>query len=238
MVIALEIIYERGFAMNQGMKNQPLLNLQGWEKNFRLSPGLWNNFSRRLQAKAPDSITVFKNFHLNIAPGECIGITGANGSGKSTLLRCISGVLAKSSGTSLGAEPKILSVLGHGLGAYDDLTALRNIILLLQLFGLTRKEAQAAAAASLEWAGLKEQTHRVCSQLSEGQRARLPLAALRFASFDLLCLDESLNYIDKEFRDLFYALTRDWLQAGRSILLTSHDATNIERFCTRTISLP
>ncbi|MGZ3651728.1 MAG: ABC transporter ATP-binding protein, partial [Bdellovibrionota bacterium] len=46
-------------------------------------------------------------------------------------------------------------------------------------------------------------------------------------------LDESLNHVDKEFRDMFFDFTRKWLEEGRSVMITSHDDNLLERFATR-----
>jgi ABC-type polysaccharide/polyol phosphate transport system ATPase subunit len=64
-------------------------------------------------------------------------------------------------------------------------------------------------------------------------RAKISLAALAHAEFDVALLDESLNHVDVEFRDMYLGLTRKWISAGRSVVITSHDDGLLHRFSNR-----
>jgi ABC-type polysaccharide/polyol phosphate transport system ATPase subunit len=64
-------------------------------------------------------------------------------------------------------------------------------------------------------------------------RAKIALASLVHTPFDVALLDESLNHVDGEFRDVFFQLTRKWIKEGRSLVITSHDEQVLQRFATR-----
>lgn len=189
-------------------------------------------FSKLFSPEQSPTIYVFKNLNFTLNRGECVVISGVNGSGKSTLLRCISSVMSASSGT-ITKKGKVLSLLTHGFGAYEDLMVSRNIQLVLQLFGQSERQAKALVPEVAAYAEISERLTSQTSQLSEGMRAKISLAALKFCEFDAVLIDESLNHVDSEFRHKFYLLTREWIKAGKSIVLTSHDDALLQQFGTR-----
>ncbi len=180
--------------------------------------------------------SVFHNVNFEVGNGECVAVVGKNGSGKSTLLRCISGITRPTKG-KIEKFGRTVSLLTHGFGNYEDLSTESNIVLAQQLFGLRLKEAKKNVGEIAKLAGLEMRLKSATSQLSEGMRAKVALCCLPFVPFDLLLLDESLNHVDEEFRDFFLGLTRNWIKEGRSILLTSHEPSLVERFATRKLLL-
>ncbi len=90
-------------------------------------------FSKLFSTKNAQRIYVFENLNFHLNRSECVVISGVNGSGKSTLLRCISSVMSATSGT-IKKKGKVLALLSHGFGAYEDINVSRNIQLVLQRF--------------------------------------------------------------------------------------------------------
>ena len=99
--------------------------------------------------------------------------------------------------------------------------------------GATRAEAEANVSAVATMADLSERIYSPTSHLSEGMRAKIALSALAHTPFQVALLDESLNHVDQDFRDLFFDLTRKWIAEGRSLVITSHDDHLLQRFATR-----
>lgn len=209
-------------------------------KTFRPQSGVVRSISAyilaRIKGRKLALNTIFDQLNMEVHNGECVAILGNNGSGKSTLLRCIAGVTVPSRG-KIEKHGRVAALLTHGLGNYEDLPVKSNILLVQQLLGLSRKEAKKNILSIAKMAGLEERTLSATSQLSEGMRAKLALCCLPFVPFDLLLLDESLNHVDEEFRSFFLTLTRKWISEGRSVLLTSHEHSLIERFATRKLLL-
>lgn len=216
-----------------------LLSARGLAKSYLTAPGLGRTLSGLFQSglRQPPKIEVLRSLSFELNAGECIGIAGANGSGKSTLLRCLAGNVTPDAGTVERPE-RLVALLAHGFGAYDDLPAHRNLLLAQQLLGLTRAEAERNLQAHAQAAGLADRLAGSAHQLSEGMRARIALSALEFVPFQVLLLDEGLNHVDQEYRERFFLLTREWMKQGKGIVLTSHDHSLLERFCTRIIRLP
>jgi len=215
-------------------ERRELLLTRSLGKSFSERVGLAHTVGRRIWrlGQAPDKFPVFENVNFSLYGGECVALMGGNGSGKSTFLRCLGGVMEPSQGKVIRMG-QVASLLSHGYGAYEDLTVIRNIVLTQQLIGATLGEARERAPLVAATANLSDRLDSPTAHLSEGMRAKIALSALAHTPFQVALLDESLNHVDKEFRDFFFALTRKWLTQGRSLLLTSHEDNLLERFGTR-----
>ena len=219
-------------------KGEPILCAENLRKEFSIFHGLKFTISERLsQFKAePAKYLVFDHVNIRLNRGECIGLFGGNGSGKSTLLRCLAGIMAPTQGR-IEVNGKLASILSHGFGAYEDLPVWRNLKLVLQILGQPAKRAHELIIPAAEIAGVSERLLGQTCQLSEGMRAKIALSALMVSDFDIALLDESLNHVDAEFREIFCAKTRNWIKEGKTIVVTSHDDQLLERFATRKLRL-
>lgn len=219
-----------------GLPPGPWLTTHGLTKSFPLHKG-----PRTVQKKIANlpwlrtMVPVFENLDFTLEKGECVALVGPNGSGKSTFLRCLAGVMQPSAGR-ISQNGKMAAILTHGFGNYDELPVWKNLLLAMQLFGKPEKAALDCLEDAAKVAGLYERMKSPASQLSEGMRAKIPLAALVFADFDLALLDESLNHVDADFRQYYFEISRRWLAGGRSLILTSHDEQLPQKFATRTMA--
>ncbi|MGZ3656186.1 MAG: ATP-binding cassette domain-containing protein [Bdellovibrionota bacterium] len=215
-------------------ERKELLLARGLEKSYSERVGLAHTMGRRLWnlGRAPGQFCIFENVDFTLYPGECVALMGGNGSGKSTFLRCLGGVVEPTNGEIIRIG-RMASLLSHGFGAYEELPVRNNIVLAQQLLGATLAEARSNIEAVAATAELGDRLFSPTSHLSEGMRAKIALSALAHTPFQVALLDESLNHVDKEFRDMFFDFTRKWLEEGRSVMITSHDDNLLERFATR-----
>lgn len=203
-------------------------------KSFEIKRGLAHTISQhilRFRREPAYRHLVFHEANFTVLGGQCVTILGGNGSGKSTFLRCLAGVMTPTEGEVLRLG-RTVALLTHGFGAYEEIPVWRNIMLVQQLVGIPAQEAKRNLEKVAEIAGLSDRLLSVTSQLSEGMRAKLSLASLMVAEFDVALLDESLNHVDAEFRARFHEFTRKWIREGRSLVLTSHDDSVVETFAT------
>lgn len=216
------------------IERKELLLARGLGKAFSARAGFAHTISRRLLrfGRSPSRHYVFRGVDFTLLPGECVGLVGGNGSGKSTFLRCLGGVLQPTDGDVLRIG-RLSALLSHGFGAYEDMPVWRNLVLSQQLLGSSLREAKANLPAAAAMAELSERLYSPTSHLSEGMRAKISLSSLAQADFQVALLDESLNHVDAEFRDRFFQLTRKWIAAGRSLVITSHDEALLRKFATR-----
>jgi heme exporter protein A len=155
---------------------------------------------------------------LQLERGACLALIGRNGAGKTTLLR----ILARLSKPTKGeiAISGQIGYLGHGIGVYDDLSAIENLMLFGKLSGL--KDPKGAAIAALEHVGLDRVKDGLAREFSRGMRQRLAIARAFLHSPDLLLLDEPFTSLDDRAIGVLQRLLADARSRGASIIMSTH----------------
>lgn len=182
---------------------------------------------------------------FDIAPGEAVGYIGANGAGKSTTIKMITGILVPTAGTvrTLGLDPvarrrelarRIGAVFGQRSQLWWDLPLGESFRILAAMHGLRGWQSRVdQLVGRLELDGFLTTPVR---QLSLGQRMRGEVAAALVHSPALLVLDEptvGLDVLSKERLRVF--LREERVASGTTLLLTTHDMSDIERLCDRVL---
>ena len=199
--------------------------------------GLWH----RYRTAAPDTWTL-RNLHLNLAPGELVGLLGPSGCGKTTLLRLIAGFERPTRGSVLihgrevAGEQRWLAPERRGIGMvfqdyalFPHLDAWGNVC-----FGLKAGEDQSRAAWLLELLGLTGLERRYPHELSGGQRQRLALARALAPGNSVLLLDEPFSNLDVEVRlRLRSELPAVLAECGACALMVTHDPEEAMAICHR-----
>lgn len=197
-----------------------------------------------------NKLQVLKGVDMEIKQGEMVALMGPSGSGKSTLLNIIGGLLSGDSGTiqlgdkSYGTKSpaNVVDVRRESVGwifqdfhLLDNLTAVDNVAIALELSGLSSREADEAAKIALSKVGLADRMHHVPDQLSGGQQQRVAIARAIAGNRPVLLADEPTGNLDiasgKEVLQLFKDLCHDEVNPI-SILMVTHDpdlASNADR---------
>jgi heme ABC exporter ATP-binding subunit CcmA len=165
---------------------------------------------------------------FNVERGKCLALLGRNGAGKTTLLRILAGLSRCSRGriTILDhdardeAARRQLSVLGHGIGVYDELTAMENLILFARLYSL--KDPRKVAAEWLERTGLSRVRDGKVREFSRGMRQRLAVARAFLHRPSLMILDEPFTALDDRAIKVLQDLMRSVLAEGATIIMSTH----------------
>jgi heme ABC exporter ATP-binding subunit CcmA len=159
-------------------------------------------------------------------PGACVALLGRNGAGKTTLLRILANLSKPSKGeVTIFGEPaggrrERIGYLGHGIGVYDDLSAIENLTLFGQLMGITNPTATADAA--LERVGLGRVREGFAREFSRGMRQRLAIARAFLHKPEVLLLDEPFTSLDDRAVAVLHDLLRDALAQGATIIMSTH----------------
>ncbi len=186
---------------------------------------------------------VLKDVSFTIPPGSIYGVVGNNGSGKTVLMKCICGFMKCDRGRILvggrqvGKEvdfPDRLGVIIETPGFIPNLSGFKNLKILASLKGrITKKEIR----ETIRRVGLDLDMKKPVAKYSLGMRQRLGIAQAIMEEPEVLVLDEPFNGLDRygvvEIRELLKELKAD----GKSILLASHNAQDIEELCDDVLDL-
>jgi heme exporter protein A len=155
---------------------------------------------------------------LEVARGACVALIGRNGAGKTTLLRILASLSKPSKGTiSISGR---IGYLGHGIGVYDDLSAIENLTLFGRLAGLTNLRESANTA--LEQVGLSRVKEGLAREFSRGMRQRLAIARAFLHTPELLLLDEPFTSLDDRAVGVLQTLLSDARARGSTIIMSTH----------------
>jgi ABC-type multidrug transport system ATPase subunit len=186
------------------------------------------------------STPVLVDVALTVPAGAGVCVTGENGIGKSTLLRCVAGLQRPDRGDILvfGGPPGSTPAFWRAVATtvepptwYPGLTTREHAELVCRAHG---QDPEAAGIdEALDRFGLARHADAIPPSLSSGQKQRLTLALTLLRPSSLLILDEPEQRLDTEGRALVAALLVDYLDAGGSILMGSHDDAFAERSGTR-----
>ncbi|MHA6324355.1 ABC transporter ATP-binding protein [Roseivivax sp. CAU 1753] len=180
---------------------------------------------------------------LRVAPGEVLGLLGPNGAGKTTLMRGALGLMraeGASSLATLNARARALACawlpqareIAWGLRV-EDVVALGRMP-----HGSGRTEAdRAAVTRAIDHMGLAGFRHRIATELSGGEQARVLIARALAQEAPLLMADEPIAGLDPAAQIATLQVFGDLARAGGAILTSLHDLGLAARYCTRLVLL-
>lgn len=168
--------------------------------------------------------------------GEFFGIAGRNGSGKSTLLKILASIYLKDQG-SLRVAGRLAPFIELGVGFNLDMNARENIVLNGVMMGLSREVAEAKIEEVLAFAELEDFAELKLKNYSSGMMVRLAFSTMLEAEVDILLIDEVLAVGDASFVQKCNDAFVDMRNAGKTVVLVTHDMESIERLCDRAMLL-
>ncbi|MGN6789683.1 MAG: ABC transporter ATP-binding protein [Rhodanobacteraceae bacterium] len=207
------------------------------------SPALLHleHVSRRLSGRE-----VLHDLTFSLQRESVLGLLGVNGAGKSTTLAIIAGVLRPDAGTvriddrvvndDLRTIRARIGWVPESVPLWPELTVAESLDACGRLRGLSKSARRTASERELARLELQAVAHRLCGQLSLGQKRRVGLAQALLHEPDLLVLDEPGNGLDPvqtaQLRELIGKL-----RPGRGIIFSSHELVEVEATCDRVVIL-
>ena len=204
---------------------------------FRSSPALE---AENVQVKYGD-VQAIEGVSFSFPQGSLIGLVGPNGGGKSTLLRTLVGLVKPSAGkvrimgqTPIKARGKIGYVpQSENINWRFPVTVWQVVMLGKQakrsLFGLTSHADKESVNSALEYVKLLDRKDDLIFDLSGGQRQRAFVARALAQNAEVLLLDEAFSGVDVASQNELVQVLRDICTRGRSVMMSTHDLTNIAR---------
>jgi ABC-2 type transport system ATP-binding protein len=167
-----------------------------------------------------------------VARGEVYGLLGGNGAGKSTTLSTFLGFLPAASGrvmvngldvgADVSAARRTIAYLPEAASLYEHLNARENLHYFLQLAGVLCDAADIEDA--LERVSLGADARGLPLRgYSKGMRQKVAIALAILRDTDILLLDEPTSGLDPTAIDEFHTLVRRLADAGKAILMVTHD---------------
>ena len=227
--------------------SSPVIRCDKLTKTFQVAihaPGMLGAF-RSLVHRKTREVHAVDGVSLEIFPGEMVACLGPNGAGKSTTIKMLTGILVPSSGEAevFGLSPhrqrkqvaqRIGVVFGQRTQLWWDLPLRDSFDLLRYIYRVPADRYAANLRLFRELLDLDEFLDTPVRQLSLGQRMRGDLAAALLHDPEVLYLDEptiGLDVVAKHrVRTFLQELNRS---RGVTVLLTTHDMTDVERLCSR-----
>ena len=175
-------------------------------------------------------------------PGEILGFLGLNGAGKTTTIRILLDLLRPNSGNAFilghdcqtdGLQARLnIGYLPAEMGIYSDLTGREVLDLLAGLNGHAvnvsrRRDLQ----ERLEFP--ESDLRRRLREYSTGMKRKLGLIQAFQSDPMLLILDEPTEGLDPLMQESFYKLLLDVKQGGRTVFMSSHVLSEVDRVCDR-----
>jgi putative ABC transport system ATP-binding protein len=199
---------------------------------------------------AAGDFPALRGVEVQVHPAEFLGVIGKSGAGKSTLLNMITGVDHLTSGEVLVHADtadvsvhrlsendlalwrgKTMGVVYQSFQLLPMLTLVENILLPMDLCGLySRRESRERALELLRLVELEEHANKLPNFISGGQQQRVAIARALANDPPILVADEPTGSLDSITADHIFAVFERLVEAGKTILMVTHDNSLAPRF--------
>ena len=223
---------------NGAVKNgQHLIELQQVTKDYETAAG---------------SFRALEHIDLEVDHGEFVAVVGKSGSGKSTLINMITGIDRPSEGQVFIGDTAVHTLnegdmavwRGKNMGIVfqffqllPTLTVVENVMLPMDFCQVHRTgEREEIALNFLEQVDVAEHAYKLPTALSGGQQQRVAIARALANDPPIIVADEPTGNLDSKTSDDVFKLFKHLVEAGKTILMVTHDIDLAERG-TRTITI-
>jgi len=215
-------------------------------RTFRRREGVWGAL-QNLFVRERITVCAVDRVSFSIQPGEMVGYIGANGAGKSTTVKMLTGILVPTRGrmVSNGYVPcrdrrhytkHIGVVFGQRTQLWWDIAVIESFKLLKEIYEVSDADYRRRLGVFSEILNLNAYLNTPVRKLSLGERMRCDLAASLLHNPPLLFLDEPTIGLDVVAKDRIREFLKEVNRTERTtVLLTTHDLSDIEELCKRII---
>ncbi len=172
-------------------------------------------------------LTAVHDLSFDVPQGTLFGLVGPDGAGKTTTLRMLAGVMKPTSG-----EAKLngsFAYMSQRFGLYTDLTVRENIDFYADLYGVPPADRPARIKRLYEFSSLGPFEHRLAGQLSGGMKQKLSLSCALIHHPKIMLLDEPTFGVDPISRRELWAIIKDNVKEGMTVLVTTSTPEEADR---------
>jgi len=184
------------------------------------------------------NFTALNGVNIEVNEGEIFGFIGPNGAGKSTTIRVLLGILKATEGQAkiFGLDAwkdaveihKRIAYVPGDVNLWPNLTGGEVIDLFVKLRGSNHKNRREELVEKFDFDPTKK-----CRTYSKGNRQKVALVSAFSSDADLYILDEPTSGLDPLMEKVFQECVMDAKKAGKSVLLSSHILSEVEKLCDR-----
>lgn len=181
------------------------------------------------------------SFEIN-KPGV-FGLLGTNGAGKSTTIRMILGIINKDSGSitwnDLPVERKNVNFgyLPEERGIYPKTNIYEQLLYFAELRGMKKDAAVKEIDYWLKRLKVEEYKGMIAEKLSKGNQQKVQFITALINDPELIVLDEPFSGLDPVNTELLKEVILELVDKGKYIIMSSHQMTSIEEFCSDVVIL-
>src|ERR1700756_4668179 len=193
--------------------------------------------------QAKPQIMALNGLSLQIEPGEIFCLLGPNGAGKSTTIGILTTRVRATGGHAWIGDyevwqeqakvKRLIGVVPQRPNHDFSLTAREILIFHAAYFGIPPKEGRKRADELLEKFKLADRASQMVRGFSGGMAQRLSIARAMMHDPQVLFLDEPSAGLDPQTRILLWEIIREYHQAGKTVLLTTHNMEEADALCQR-----
>jgi len=197
------------------------------------------------QKKSNNPFFAVQNLNFDISEGEVVAFLGPNGAGKSTTIKMLSGILTPTSGSaeimnmtagSHEANKKIGLVFGTRSQLFMHMTVYESLDMIAEIYYVSGSDKKKRLQHLAEIFQIERHLQSRVRTLSLGERMRCELVAALIHRPRVLLADEPTIGLDIVAKNRLRELIRVWQKEEKTtLLLTSHDLSDVEALCDRCI---
>lgn len=187
-----------------------------------------------------------EDISFDVGQASIAGLIGPNGAGKSTIIKMIAGILTPDSGRLdvMGYEPsrdiKVLSkhyglMFGNRSSLWFNLKAKESLLLMKDIYNVSDKDYQRTLDNYVEILSAGDLLDKPVRTMSLGQRIKIEILTSLIHEPDLLIYDEPTLGLDIQAKLAFREILSSIRAEGKTILITTHDLTDVEKLCDKII---
>src|SRR5436309_15942537 len=196
-------------------------------------------------AKRFGEVTALDGIDFQVPTSTILGLLGPNGAGKTTAVRILATVIGPDRGRAevLGHDVQreaelvryLIGLAGQNAAVDPILTGRENLRMIGRLTQLPDRQVEMRAAEILEPCGLADAADRPVKTYSGGMRRRLDVGAALVHRPPVLFLDEPTTGLDPEGRNELWAVIRELVADGTTVLLTTQYLEEADRLADRVV---
>ena len=191
-------------------------------------------------AKSFGQVHAVEDVSFEVDAGEIFGLLGPNGAGKTTTIRMMLDIFKPERGevSVLGgaideAKKNRIGYLPEERGLYKDLKLETTLIFLATLKGMSEATARKKVVDWLKRLDLYDHRQKKVQELSKGMQQKAQVIATLLHEPELIVIDEPFAGLDPVNTRLIEEIIREQQQAGKTIVMSTHQMYQVEAMCSR-----